>query len=344
MRLLTIGGTWFVGRHITEQAQARGWDVTTFTRRSELAGVAAIHGDRTNPADLQRLAAAGPWDAVVDTSGFVPRNVRDVTRALRRAADSYLYLSSVNVYPAWPGEPVDEQSVTYDGHPELDGDGEPDDAPTYGKFKRGAEIAVLDAFPLRSVTFRPGVIIGPWEYVGRLPYWLNRAARGGRILAPGDPERAIQPVDARDLATFALDTLADARPGIYNVTAPRGHTTMRRLLEACIAATAPARNRPAELEWVDGDWLIGQGVREWTELPLWREAPGTWAVDSSRAQRAGLDCRPISETVADTWRWLSEGGRAVEHKRMAEHGLTPDREAEVLAAWDRRGRLAVASG
>jgi nucleoside-diphosphate-sugar epimerase len=171
-----------------------------------------------------------------------------------------------------------------------------------------------------------------------LPTLLNRAAQGGKIVAAGDPSQPIQPVDVRDLGNFILHLIEnDAMGEVFNVTAPFGHATYGGLLNACVEATGSR----ATLVWMDSDWLTGQGIRQWTEVPLWRTPSGTWAVDSSRAQAAGLACRPLGETVADTWQWL-QVEQPVPHERQAEHGLNPEREAELLAAWDRelgsRGR------
>lgn len=149
------------------------------------------------------------------------------------------------------------------------------------------------------------------------------------MLVAGDPGRSIQPVDVRDLATFILDLIEAQRGGVFNAVAPEGHATYGELIDACVAATGA----DVELEWVEPAWLTERGVDEWTELPLWRTAAGTWAVDGSRAQQAGLVCRPLGETVRDTCAWLQRE-RPVPHPRAAEHGLDPEREVELLAAWD----------
>lgn len=175
---------------------------------------------------------------------------------------------------------------------------------------------------------RPGVILGPGEYVGRLPWWLNRAARGGKILAPGTPDRTIQPVDVRDVATFALDRAAATEGGTYNVTAPIGRDTMGSFLTSCLEATEAA----GRLVWAPDGLLAEYDVRQWTELPLWRTHAGVWQIDSSGAYAAGLSCRPLDDTVLDTWRWLRGGGTPVEHRRWAEHGIDPAKEAKILAA------------
>ncbi|MEH0471887.1 NAD-dependent epimerase/dehydratase family protein [Streptomyces sp. B21-097] len=340
MKILVLGGTWFLGKAVVEDALLRGWKVTTFNRGRSgkaAAGTVTVRGDRTVMADLQRLATHGPWDAVIDTSAsaLAPRDVLAGTRALAPVAGRYVYLSTVSAYQGWPDEPLTESSPILDGPADADANyGKlPDDwdGPDlhYGRQKAGTERAVLTAFsPDRSVILRPGVILGPGEYVGRLPWWLSRAARGGKILAPGTPDKTIQPVDVRDVAAFALDRVAHSGGGTYNVTAPIGRETMGGFLTACLETTGAA----GKLVWAPDDVLTEYGVRQWTELPLWRTHAGVWQIDSSGAYAAGFSCRPLTETVVDTWRWLQRGGMPVEHPRWAEHGIAPAKEAKVMAA------------
>jgi nucleoside-diphosphate-sugar epimerase len=251
--------------------------------------------------------------------------------------DRFLLVSTVSVYSEWPHRGVSETSPVRDGVPDA-GPGPPAAQGTYGTLKAGCERAVHTWFAGRDVVLRPGVLLGPYENIGRLPWWLRRMHGGGRVLAPGQPDRAIQPVDVRDVAAFALDCLENRTTGTFNVAAPRDHATFGDLLRACIESTGS----DAELVWVDEEFLAERDVRQWTELPMWRVAPGTWEVTADRAMAAGLACRPLAETVRDTWRWLSAGGRPVElplgHMRKHDHGIDPTRERDLLAAWDRSFR------
>lgn len=335
MRLLILGGTWFLGRTLAELGVARGWQVTCFNRGrtgTDVPGVRAIRGDRTNESDLQRLAASGPWDAVIDTSVYEPPNAALTAETLSPVVDQYLLVSTVSAYRHWPHQPVNESSPLWPARSharETDSDiAAMPVAHAYGTLKVGCEQAVQEIFGDKTVLLRPGVVLGPYEYVGRLQTLLRRAARGGPILAAGDPAQQIQPVDVRDLAAFALDLVNTGLGGVFNVTAPRGHATYGDLLDACLEQTAGN----GELVWVDAGWLSEQDVKQWTEIPLWRMPVGTWAVDSSHAQRAGLACRSLRETVADTWRWLQTED-PVPHERQAEHGLDTSKETRLLAAW-----------
>ncbi|MET9914375.1 NAD-dependent epimerase/dehydratase family protein [Streptomyces sp. NPDC006476] len=331
-----MGGTWFLGRHIAENALARGWQVTTFNRgRSgrDVNGGEPVHGDRTRRADLERLAEHGPWDAVIDTSSsdLPPRDVLAAATTLRPAARRWVHISTVSVYKGWPHHPLTDASPILECPPDADesyGYTGPDGSPTqYGFQKAGGERAITEAFGDEGVFLRPGVILGPGEYVGRLPWWLERAKRGGRILAPAPAEQRIQPVDVRDVADFALSMAASSASGGYNVTHPEG-ISFRGFVEACLDETGGA-GAPV---WVDPSVLVERGVKQWTELPLWRTHAGVWAVDSSRAVAAGLHCRPIIDTVRDTWRWWAADGRPVDHPRWAEHGIDPEKEAKILAS------------
>ncbi|MEV6527449.1 NAD-dependent epimerase/dehydratase family protein [Longispora sp. NPDC051575] len=339
MRLLVLGGTWFLGRTLAESALLDGWEVTCFNRGrsgTDVAGVRSIRGDRTVAADVARLADAGPWDVVVDTSAFEPADVALVSRALRPVAERYVLISTVSAYQGWPNEPVSEASALWPSRADV----RPTDPDVvaleerfqYGVLKVGCELAAEAAFGEDLLILRPGVVLGPYEYVGRLPALLRRAVSGGAVLAAGDPAQSIQPVDVRDLSAFILALARQGTAGAFSAVAPPA-ATYGGLHQACIDATGS----DARVVFVDGEWLAGQGVREWTEVPLWRRPAGTWAVDHRRSLDAGLVCRPLAQTVAETWEWLQREA-PVPHERAAEHGLDRRDEATLLAAWSASGR------
>lgn len=243
-----------------------------------------------------------------------------------------MFISSVSAYVGWPVQPLTEDSPVLDCPPDAGPDFgyDADPGPTgYGFTKAGCERAVLEVFgPNRTTILRPGVILGPHEHVGRLPWWLRRVQRGGRILAPGHPDRTVQPVDVRDVATFALDGPA----GTFNLTGPS--SPMERLLRACAEVVDADQ---LDTTWItDEQWLVEQGVAQWTELPLWRTYRGTWRVSSSAALRAGFTPRRLQATVADTWAWMTSSGAAVAHERSSEHGIAPEKETAILGIWDAR--------
>jgi 2'-hydroxyisoflavone reductase len=340
MRLLVLGGSWFLGRVLVEDAVLRGHDVTTFNRGRtgvDVVGAEVVRGDREDGDDLKRLVSGRDWHAVIDTSGQIPCVVGSAAAALNGRAGAYVFVSTVSVYTGWPVEPVDEDSETYPCAPDADHTAK---RPTgrsisgYGVVKAGSERAVHRSFDGRVLVVRPGVILGRYEYVGRLPWWLGRAARGGQMLAPGRPEYTIQPIDVRDVARFILDCLEREVAGTFNLATPAGQATMGALLGACVEVTG-GRAKPV---WVSDAFLGEQAVRAWTEIPLWRPYPGPWQVETKRAQAVGLRCRPIDETVMDTWTWLRGGTLPVEHERQAQHGIEPGKERRLLELWDRSPR------
>jgi 2'-hydroxyisoflavone reductase len=325
MRLLLLGGTVFLGRHVAAEALARGHDVTLFHRGRHGADLFPeaehVRGDRGG--DLAALED-GRWDAAVDTSGYHPDHVAASSALLAKAGVEHLsFVSTCNVYPGWPAEPVSEDSPVWE---------EGDD---YGPHKAASERAAEAALPGRVAHVRAGLLVGPHDNVFRLPWWVRRIAHGGDVLAPGDPQRTVQVIDVRDLAAWFLDLADERRAGVFNATSPPGRTTMREVLEAAIAATGS----DARLAWVADDALVEAGVEPWMELPLWipeRDGAGTWQVDAARAEAAGLRPRPVAETVADVWAWLRAGGPDAEGPDWlsphAPQGLAPERERELLAA------------
>jgi 2'-hydroxyisoflavone reductase len=325
MRLLVLGGTHFVGRALVEDAVARGWAVTTFNRghSPSPAGVEALVGDRTRTDGLDALRGR-EWDVVADTWSGAPRIVRDSAALLADAAGGYLYVSSRSVYAWPPAIGADEDAPTVSGDPDAG-------ATDYAADKRGAELAVDAAFGERRIHARAGLILGPHEDVGRLPWWLLRMHRGGPVLAPGSPDQPLQLIDARDLAHWLLGAWPGGHRGAFNVVSRTGHATMGSLLEACRAATGSR----AELVWVPADEILEAGIEPWTELPIWM-APGTEGIglhhgDVERAYAAGLRPRPIEQTVADTWTWLQERGlQAPQREDRPPVGLAAEREEAVL--------------
>lgn len=331
MRLLMLGGTDFAGRAVVEAALGRGWDVTVFHRGRHEAppGARTLRGDRTAPDGLAALDEdPGEWDVVVDTWSDAPRAVRDSARLLRGRAGRYVYVSSCSVYAWAPPAGYTERA------PLVEGASADADRTEYPQDKRGGELAVLDSFGAdRSVLVRAGLILGPYENVGRLPWWLTRMARGGPVLAPGPRDLPLQYVDARDLAEWILDAAGQELSGPYNLISPQGHTTMGGLLGACAEVTGGT----AELRWTDPEVVLEAGIEPWTELPVWAP-PGSdlyhtvHSADVSRAVATGLRCRPVGETVADTWRWLQDiGGTAPQRPDRTRKGLDPEVEAKVLA-------------
>lgn len=333
MRLLMLGGTEFVGRAVTEAALARGWEVTVFHRGRHAApsGTEALLGDRTADGGLAALtegAAAGrAWDLVVDTWSKAPAAVRDTARVLAGRVGRYVYVSSGSVYRFPSAAGHDESWPVVDASPD---DGDDVD---YARAKRGGELAALDAFGERALLVRAGLILGPYENIGRLPWWLGRMARGGTVLAPGPRELALQYVDVRDLAAWCLDAGAAGLGGPYNVISPSGHATMGELLTACARVTGGG----ATLRWLDAGAVLAAGIEPWTELPVWAAAGELYdalhRTDVSRAVAAGLRCRPVEQTVADTWRWLQDiGGAAPQRPDRSRVGLDPAKEAQALRA------------
>lgn len=324
--LLMLGGSGFVGRAVVTDAIGRGWEVTTFNRGRgwRHAQARSLVGDRLDPDSLRPLGS-GQWDLVVDTWAGNPRAVRDSAAILAARADRYVYISSESVYAPPPPRGVDEAAPTVD--PTATAEDE-----EYAARKRGAEIAVTAAFGDRALVARPGLILGPHEDVGRLPWWLARMARGGEVMCPGPADLPLQYVDARDLAAFVLDAAMAGHHGPFNTVGRRGAATMGSLLEACRAVAGAAGTR---LTWVAPEAIAAAGIEPWIELPIWLPPDHEFAAmhdaNVERAHGAGLRARPLDDTVADTWRWLAAlDGPPSLRADLPRLGVAPAREQEVL--------------
>jgi len=321
MRLLVIGGTVFLGRAVAEAALARGHEVTLFHRGVHGADLfpEAEHllGDRTR--DLSPLEGR-EWGAVIDTCGFEPEHVGAAARLLAGAAGHYGFVSSGSAYRDWPDAAVDEASALHEG-------GERE----YGPLKAACERAVEAAMPGRALLARAGVIAGPHENIGRLPWWLRRMAAGGEVAAPGPPEARLQLIDARDLAAWMLDMAEGARAGAYNAIAPPGSTVWGELLGAAREVTGGT----ARLRWVDAARVEREVAEPWDALPLWPipSLPGLYGMSGARAAAAGLAPRPLRDTVADTWAWLAPGAALSDWRsEVRASGLSGEAERRLLAA------------
>lgn len=325
MDLLLLGGTRFVGRVIVAEALARGWHVTALNRGitgDVPAGVTSLRADRRNEGELRTALAGRRFDAVIDTWSGAPVVATAAAAALVGSARRYAYVSSSSVY-AW-GAHRDEDSPLVDGDANaVDGD--------YPALKRGAELGVVASFP-EAVVARAGLILGPYEDIGRLPWWLARIAEGGPVVAPGRPQRPLQYIDVRDLANWILHALTTGLRGPIDVIGRSGHATTEQLLTACKDATGS----DAEFRWVSETDLAAAGVQPWTQLPCWAPEAGEFAgfleADTLRAAAAGLQCRPIEETVADTWAWLQAEGWPAQRRDRPTHGLPADVERALLAS------------
>lgn len=326
-----IGGGHFLGPAVVRAALQAGHPVTTLTRSGlgVPAGARSLLGDRETAAGLSVLRG-GEWDAVVDTCGYVPRVVGTGARALADVAGHYVFVSSISAYDGWP-----ERPVTADTPPlACSGDAGPDDG-EYGELKAGCERAVLEYFAGRCMVARAGHLVGIGDNVGRLPYWIRRVARGGEVLAPGPPQRPLSMVDVRDLGTWLVQCGQSRLAGAMAASGPPGQTSLGALFGAAVEATGS----DPTFVWADDAFLLAQEVEPWQDLPYWLPAeqfPGAEAVDTSAALAAGLDCRPVSETVRDTWGWLREEGAAPQRSDRPAPGLDPARESALLATWRAR--------
>ena len=334
MRLLVLGGTLFLGRHLTQLAYERGHELTLFNRGrtpyTPPPGVEQLHGDRDGGlAALDRRR----WDAVIDTSGYLPRVVGASARRLVDAVEHYTFVSTISVYGSYPDQNIDESAPTASLPAEAAGS--EDVAAHYGELKALCEREVQRAFGDRALVVRPGLIVGPHDPTERFTYWVERVHRGGRVLIPDAAEQPVQLIDGRDLAGWLLDLAEERRPGTFNATGPAERLTFAELLDR-INRAAGSRS---VLVPVAEDRLAGAGVEPWDELPLWLDLPrnpgyrGFLAADISRALAAGLSLRPLEDTVADTLAWLSarDGVPAKESGvPIRSPGLTPEREQALL--------------
>ena len=318
MKLLVLGGTKFLGRVAVETALARGHELTLFNRGETNPGLFPdaehLQGDRDG--DLSALEGRS-WDAVIDPSGFVPRLVRDSVQLLAGAIEQYTFVSSISVYEDYREPRAEDDPLEQLGDHPVDRLLE--NYANYGALEALCEHEVQTVFGERALVVRPGLIVGPHDPTDRFTYWPRRVERGGSLLAPAPPEQPVQVVDVRDLAGWMVDLVEQGLGGVFNATSPPGALSFGSMLEACGAD---------DVVWIDEAFLLEHRVEGWSDLPCW--IPSTDAdhaafqlVDVSRAVEAGLSFRPLAETARDVPEWTGNAG------------LSAEREAELLAAWQK---------
>lgn len=325
MSVLVLGGTQFLGRHIIERLAADGFDVVAFHRGTTMctlpAGVHECFGDRDvdlSPVDDRT------WDAIVDVAAYLPAQVE---RSLALRARQYCFVSSVSAYADLSVLGITEDAPLIGVY-----DPETADLPTrYGGDKAACERVVLHRRNGDAVILRPGIIAGPWDPTDRFTYWCERAMRGGEILVPAPPDRHVQVIDAADVAGFVVRSIRDSLRGAYNLVGPAHALTMESLLDSCLAVAGERGAPSSSVRWLEPAVLEANGVGEWTDMPFWRTKArfrGICAVDNAKALAAGLELRPLAETVRAVLAWTDE----LDETRPRHAGLSPEREASVLAA------------
>ena len=337
MNVLVIGGTRFVGRHITDAFIARGHCVTQFNRgisNTEVrSDVETIHGDRAN--DLERLGDRR-WHAVIDTCGYTPDVLERSARYFADRVERYLFISTISVYGESqtnaPAEDAPLQALP------ADADRTQMTPETYGALKALCEAVVQSTYRHRATVLRPGLVAGPHDPTDRFTYWPVRVDAGGAVLAPVAPDEPLQYIDVRDLAQFAVHAVERGDGGTYNCVTPKGSLHFGDLLEAC----ARVSGSPVSFTWVGADFLREKEVAPWSDMPLWipKGDPhrAITSADSSRALVQGLKIRPVSETVRDTLTWARAAGK---RPGALGAGLDPSREAALLQEYQERLTAAV---
>lgn len=342
LKILVLGGTGFLGPQFVDAARARGHTLTLFNRGKtnperfadeSYRDVEQLHGDRKT--DMSAIEGSRRWDAVLDTSAYLPADVTRSTQLLGKRIGQYVIVSTISVYAKTdtPGQDESAPLVELPDPNVTEVTGE-----TYGGLKALCEKAAQAQMPGRVTVVRPGLIVGPGDHTDRFTYWPARADRGGEILAPGSAADPTQFIDVRDLAAFLLTTIERRHVGIYNADAPEGKLSMGALLQSCQDVAREMKAPASRLTWVPADFLEAQKVSPWQDMPAWIPAQGEYAgfgrISSAKARAAGLTYRPLRDTVRDTlvyWRGLPEERRA-----KPKAGLSAMREAEVLQAWHMR--------
>ncbi len=345
LNILFIGGSGFIGPHMVRRAQARGHTVTLFNRGRTnphlFPEVEKLIGDRDGGLGVLE---GRNWDAVIDTSGYIPRVVRDSAQLLNNDTNRYLFISTGDVYADFI-EPGLDENYPLDS---IDDPTNEDPSKYYGPLKVLCEQAVQQIYGERATILRPGWIIGSGDYNPISSYWPMRVSHGGEVLAPGDPTDPVQIIDAYDLARFVIKILEENISGVYNTMGPESPLSWGEFLYGIRAVT----NSKMQFTWVPAQFLAEINVSAMTDMPIWFPplddyptpapfepgAKGFAQMSAAKAIEAGLRFRPLANTAKSIITEFKKRGEAWETEKR-RFGLSLEREAEVLAAWHKRAGL-----
>ena len=337
LRILILGGTGFTGPYQVRYALSRRHKVTTFNRGKTHPGelpkeVEQLIGDRNGQLDALK---GRKWDVAIDNPTTLPAWVRDAAQILKGNVERYVFISTISVY-ADTSKGVDETAplAKYEGtdpYKETLQAMKASGYKTYGPLKALSEKEAEKWFPGKTLIIRPGLIVGPRDETDRFTYWPVRIERGGEVLAPYTPKAPVQFIDARDLAEWTIRMVENRETGIYNATGPAKPLAIGEMLDQIKGAF----NSDPTFTWVPADFLEKQKVEAWSDMPVWTgEESGMARTNIARALGKGLTFRPLAETARDTLAWFKSQPQDRQSKLRA--GLTPEREAEVLAQWRKR--------
>ncbi|MBN2478772.1 MAG: NAD-dependent epimerase/dehydratase family protein [Parachlamydiales bacterium] len=323
LNVLVLGGTSFLGPQITNELLKHGHKVTHFNRGNEnnfsFPGVEKLKGDRDG--NLKALEGR-KWDAVIDTSGYIPRIVEASSKILAKATNHYTYISTISVYENY------NQTNISENYPLAKLDNSNDENitdKTYGPLKTGCERVIKTYFSDNSLIIRPGLIVGPYDPTDRFTYWVRRLAEGGKILVPNNPAQKLQFIDVRDLAKWIVKMVEEQAVGVYNATGPEGELDFEKFIHEC----SKFAKKKVDIIWVDENFIIDHHLDNWNKFPLWLYSKGNMAglftINSHKAQDKGLCYRPLLETISDTLRWDEK-----RVNRKMRVGLSSEEETDLL--------------
>ena len=296
--------------------------------------VEQLIGDRNGQLDALK---GRQWDVVIDNPTTLPKWVRDAAQILKGNVQRYVFISTLSVYAqqSWPGMDENGPLATYEGPDPMKWTVEALRNSTqalYAPLKVLSEKETQKWFPGKSLIIRPGLIVGPGDESDRFTYWPVRVARGGEVLAPGDPKKDyVQFIDARDLAEWTIRMVEQGDTGIYNAVGFKEKLLMSQMLEQ----TKEATKSDAQFTWVNVDFLLEQKIHPWYDMPVWVAPKGPEGgfsnLSNKKALAKGITFRPVSDTAAATLEWFQKQPAARQAQLRA--GINAEREAQILAAW-----------
>ncbi len=296
VKILVIGGTSFIGKHIVTEAKTNGHEITLFNRGltdpSSIVGMETITGDRDT--DLYLLDKK-EWDAVIDTCGYDPISVDKTVSYLNGRVSLYVFVSSVAVYERPPTNTtieVTEESPIYRAFSNKD-------LNSFEQFsynKAMCEQVVLNTFKESALIVRPSMVTGEGDPTNRLAYWLYKFLNNEDIIIPGPNNWRIEYIDVKDLSSWLIKTIEENITGIFNLSGPSPSMTAKQFFNSIINYTKFQK----QVFWIDENFLIDNGTFTFYSFPLWIPRNlGVFNINYRKAITNGYKNTSIINTLQD---------------------------------------------
>lgn len=263
-RILIIGGTNFIGRHLIEKLSInKKYDLTIFNRGITnpdlFPDIKKIIGDRNS--DDVKLIHQVDWDYIIDLSCYFPQSLINILSKLSLNLKKYILISTCSVYQDDKVILCNENALIKKCNQDQFED---QSTSSYGNRKAECE-RILQSSKFNFTVLRPDLVYGKYDNTDRFYYWLHQAKKYNKILVPNNGGHLFSLTYVNDLVSTIEKTIIEKLDrDIYNITTIT-ETSIRQILDFTLETIA---NKP-KLVNASSRYLKSNKINEWTDIPLW---------------------------------------------------------------------------